>query len=176
MPLGRWRDKILLYRNQGSATDAQFVLADTMLVKLTRGSNSTPALVDIDADGDLDMFVGEGSGTVNFYRNTGTAQTPAFVLETDRFEGIDVGRRSYPTFVDLDDDGDMDMMLGTESAGLLFYRNDGSPAQAAFVADSSLTLDVPSLATGAFVDLDNDGDLDLFVGGVGGGLVYFERR
>ena len=176
MMLGTWRDKIILYRNEGSPTSPQFALADTMLVQLTRGSNSTPALVDIDADGDLDMFVGEGSGKINFYRNTGTASAAVFELESDEFHGIDVGRRSYPTFVDLDDDGDMDMLLGTENAGLLLYRNDGSPSEAAFVADSSFVLDVPSLPTGAFVDIDDDGDLDLFVGGVGGGLVYFERR
>ncbi|MCZ6918357.1 MAG: VCBS repeat-containing protein [Gemmatimonadetes bacterium] len=176
MMLGTWRDKIILYRNDGSPTNARFVLADTMLVQLTRGSNSTPALVDIDADGDLDMFVGEGSGTLNFYRNTGTAQVAEFVLETDRFDGIDVGRRSYPTFVDLDDDGDMDMLVGTEDTGLLLYHNDGSPSEAVFVADSSFFLEVPGLSTAAFVDIDNDGDLDLFVGGVGGGLIYFERR
>ena len=121
------------------------------------------------------MFVGEGSGTLNFYRNTGTAEVAEFVLETDKFDGIDVGRRSYPTFVDLDDDGDMDMLVGTEDASLLLYRNDGSPSEAGFVADPSFSLEVPSLPTAAFVDIDNDGDLDVFVGGVGGGLIYFER-
>ena len=47
-------------------------MVDSALVQLTRGSNATPALADIDGDGDLDLFIGEGSGTINFYRNVGT--------------------------------------------------------------------------------------------------------
>ena len=144
-------------------------------MELTRGSNSAPALVDIDADGDLDLFVGESSGELNFYRNTGTPQTPIFVLETDNYAGIDVGRRSYPTFLDFDHDGDQDMIVGREALGLVYFRNDGTPQEPAFVEDPSFALRVQSFSTPAFVDIDHDGDVDFFTGGAGGGLLFYEN-
>ena len=175
MLLGTWNDDVLFYRNTGTTTAPEFV-GEGLLVELTRGSNSAPALVDIDADGDLDLFVGESSGELNFYRNTGTPQTPTFVLETDNYDGIDVGRRSYPTFLDFDHDGDQDMIVGREALGLAYFRNDGTPQEPAFVADSSFTLPVQVFSTPAFADIDHDGDVDFFTGGAGGGMLFYENR
>ncbi len=176
MILGSWRASLEFHRNVGTRTAAQFVLEDSAMVTLTRGSNSTPALVDIDADGDLDLYVGEASGTINFYRNDGTPSSPMFKLVTDEFEGIDVGRRSFPTFTDLDNDGDQDLIIGTETGHLLVYQNVGSPVAPAFAPSDTLDVRVPGFAAPAFVDMNADGQLDLIVGTVGGGLLYFQRR
>ena len=176
MLLGSWSDDVAFYRNVGTATEPRFVVEDSTLVSLTRGSNSTPALGDLDADGDLDMFVGEASGTLNYYRNVGTPETPSFVLESDNFMGIDVGQRSFPTLVDLDLDGDLDLIVGRSSGRLVFLRNVGTPTVAEFVADSSFDLYIDGYATPAFADIDGDGDVDLFSGGIGGGLWFYENR
>ena len=175
MLLGSWSADVALYRNTGTATDARFVVEDSSVVSLTRGSNSTPALGDLDADGDLDLFVGEASGTLNYYRNAGSPHAPNFVLESDNFNEIDVGRRSFPTLVDLDVDGDLDLVVGTDSGELAFFRNIGTPEAAVFVADPSFALTADGYATPAFADIDSDGDLDLFVGGIGGGLLFYEN-
>ncbi|NLG61656.1 MAG: hypothetical protein GX539_05380, partial [Candidatus Cloacimonetes bacterium] len=50
-----------------------------------------PQLVDIDGDGDLDLFVQERSGEVMFLENTGTPAQPRFTWRTDRFHDLDVG-------------------------------------------------------------------------------------
>ncbi|WP_457652208.1 FG-GAP repeat domain-containing protein [Rhodocaloribacter sp.] len=178
MLVGTWtRGKVAFYRNEGTPTAPDLRLETDEYLRLTRGSNAAPALVDIDADGDLDLFVGEFSGTVNFYRNDGTPQAPAFTLVSDEYLGIDVGQRSFPAFHDLDGDGDFDLILGTEAEGLIVYRNDGTPQAPAFVRDdAALRLAVPALATPAFVDLDGDGDADFVTGGLSGGLLYYERR
>ena len=176
MLLGSWKDRVAWYRNAGANTDPQFVLQDSAIVKITRGSNTTPVLVDIDADGDLDLFIGESSGTINFYRNSGSPTQPEFVLESDRFNDIDIGRRSYPTFVDLDADGDQDLVVGGGSGRLRFFRNTGTRQRAVFVADSSFNLMLDGFASPVFVDIDADGTIDLFSGGIGGGLLYYKNR
>ncbi len=176
MLLGNWRDELAYYRNDGDSRSPRLVLADSAIVELTRGSNAAPALVDIDDDGDMDLFIGESSGTINFYRNVGSAAMPQFELVSDRFDEIDIGRRSFPTFADVDDDGDVDMVVGREVGGTLLFRNEGSRQEASFVVDSSFVVPLPPFSTPKFVDIDGDGDLDLFSGGVAGGVVFFEKR
>ncbi|MDH3709367.1 MAG: hypothetical protein OER04_05745 [Cyclobacteriaceae bacterium] len=46
------------------------------------GSYSTPYFVDIDNDGDQDLFLGEFSGTFFYYENTGSASSATFVQRT----------------------------------------------------------------------------------------------
>ena len=178
MLVGTWNAGVALYLNEGTRTEPEFVLQDTTFVRLTRGSNSAPALTDVDGDGDLDLFIGESSGELNFYRNVGTPLVPSFELVSDRFGEIDVGRRSFPAFADVDGDGDQDLLLGREEGGVLLYLRVGSTAdgEPVFVLDSTFTLPLPNYSTPSFVDIDGDGDLDVFSGGLGGGLIFLEGR
>ncbi len=186
MILGTWRNELQWYRNDSSNGALRLTPVDGVAARLSRGSNATPALVDIDADGDLDLFVGETSGTINFFRNVGTRETPQFEEVTDQFGDIDVGRRSFPAFEDLDGDGDLDLVVGRDDKSLAIFRNTGTPEAASFQAFGSneasgvfgalAQLVVPTLATPVFVDLDGDGDRDLVSGSEGGGVVYMERR
>ncbi len=169
MLLGTWNDGIAHYRSNG----ADFELVDDSFIQLTRGSHTTPALVDIDGDEDLDLFVGETSGFINFYENTGTPDDPEFELVADEYQSIDVGRRSVPAFLDVDGDGDYDMVVGSESDGLVLFRNEGTPTNPVFVEEGSHADRMPILVTPAFADLDDDGAIDLVTGGLGGGLRFY---
>ncbi|MEE3273495.1 MAG: VCBS repeat-containing protein [Acidobacteriota bacterium] len=174
--MGTWRDELMLVINDGQVTEPNWTIADSAIVKLTRGRNATPTLGDIDDDGDLDLFIGESSGDINFYRNDGGRDGPEFVLVDDKYGGIDAGRRSVPTLVDIDTDGDFDLVVGSEAEGLKLYRNNGTLREADFVLDETFDVPVHPFSAPIFTDVDGDGDADLFVGGIGGGLLYFENR
>jgi hypothetical protein len=81
-----------------------------------------PELFDIDGDNDLDLFVGERAGNVNFYRNTGTPQAFTFTLESESFAGVQVGNESGPEFVDITGDGLQDLFVGEQCGGLSYYK------------------------------------------------------
>lgn len=170
--LGQWGPRLAWYRG----TAEGFVPADTALVTISRGSNTVPALGDLDGDGDLDLLVGEASGWLNYYRNDGTARAPRFELVSDEFERIRVGRRSAPALADLDRDGDLDLLLGSENDGLALFRNGGTRTTMRLVRDTTFRVEAPVLAAPAAGDLDGDGNLELVVGGAGGGAVYLDRQ
>ncbi|MDR9367415.1 MAG: FG-GAP-like repeat-containing protein, partial [Balneolaceae bacterium] len=143
-------------------------------IELERGSNSVPELGDIDNDDDLDLLVGESGGGIHFYRNNGTANKPKFVLEKKAFPGVEADHRSAPALVDIDDDGDLDLFLGTQTEGLLFFENTGSANEAVFTPSTlSDSIKVPRLSTPEFVDLNGDGQMEFLSGGDGGGLIYY---
>jgi len=173
MIVGSWTKGIMLFTNEGTATEPDFVLTDDEFLRLTRGSNATPALVDIDGDGDLDLFAGESSGDLNFYENVGTASEPRFSFVSDTYAGFDAGRRSYIDFADLDADGDYDMIVSRDTGAPAILRNDGSPTEPHFVEGGLLDVETPEFATVRLVDLDADGVLDVVSGTAGGGLLYF---
>jgi hypothetical protein len=133
---------------------------------------------DIDNDGDFDMFVGRynygATREIWFYRNDGTSNSPDWILVTKEY--IPLLSISGIAFCDIDNDEDYDLFLGVGNF-IYFYRNDGTPNEPAwtFVTDDYISSNgytvVPS-----FIDVDNDGDYDLFIGQSYGGGISFYRN
>jgi len=135
-------------------------------------SESKPALVDVDDDDDFDLFVGASDGTIQYFKNTGAANAPVFVGQigaANPFNGVDVGRSSAPTFVDVDGDGDFDAFIGERDGTIKYFKNAGSASVPVFIEQTGAAnpfdgIHVMWRSTPAFVDIDGDGDFDAFIG------------
>ena len=173
--LGTWRGELLIYTNDGLDDDGipQFVKDDTHALETPRGNTSIPSLVDLNGNGLLDIVTGASNGRVYLFQNEGTAEAPTFALQEDAFDTVKLDRRSAPAFHDVDGNGTLDLVLGSEGDGLVMHRNLGTGPAPVWGTPEPLPLDVPRYATPLFVDLYDTGAPALLLGGRGGGLVYF---
>jgi len=157
------------------------------LSQLDGTSGITPAFADLDADGDVDGFIGgdrsDSNGVFDMYLNTGTPSRPSFSAGiANAFQVLDSRSGSgyfIPTFVDIDNDGDLDLFAANESNKVIdYYENQGSPASPDFAqaVSNPFGLVAPDAVVGIsikFADIDNDGDLDVVIGGdVGPGYAF----
>ena len=149
---------------------------------------AAPAFVDIDGDGDQDLFVGVESGELRYFRNIGTASNPVFEERTSHplsSRGTaTLGGTTHPAFADVDRDGDYDLLLGSQDA-LTYYRNEGTATQPRFPFPPTTGADNPfavvSVLPGrfyapTFADIDGDGDQDLFVSSISSLPSFFRNE
>jgi hypothetical protein len=169
--------QIFFLRNTGTSFSPNFTYISTNPGGIANlGANVTPALIDIDDDGDFDLFTGELNGNIFYYKNIGTKFNAIFSgAFTNPFGLSDVGNYSAPAFCDIDFDGDYDAFIGNQSGDIIFFRNNGTSTNPDFgiaVTNPFGISNVISYASPAFVDIDNDGKQDLFVG-TGNGITYY---
>jgi hypothetical protein len=152
------------------------------------GANAAPALVDIDGDGDLDLFVGNAAGKLAFYRNIGNRYLAMFRLESPDVLGASLGLNLVPTFADVNGDGLPDLTLGNEAGEVyLLYnqgtraaqrycaRTEGAPPECLAVPEKLLQLSGADNAVPEWVDWNRDGVLDLMVGKNDGTVAYYSN-
>ncbi|MBR9920657.1 MAG: T9SS type A sorting domain-containing protein [Bacteroidetes bacterium] len=174
------------FENIGTNTDPMFVEQmgpSDPFDGVNVGFSPNAAVVDIDNDSDLDIFIGEAYGGILYYRNTGTITDPVFLAQTgssNPFEGVDIGWLATPDFADLDNDGDLDALVGENYTTLFYFQNTGTNTSPIFEEQTGMAnpfYDTPfgENLNPAFVDIDNDGDSDVFVGDSYGMLRFFEN-
>ncbi len=176
MLLGTWNHDVLWYRNDGTPKAPRWVPDPDRTIVPPRASNVVPTLVDIDTDGDLDLFLGAANGVVLFYRNTGSPKQPVFSLVTERLDNVKAGRRSVPAFLDINGDGLLDLLVGQEANPVLAYLNIGTRTEPAFSLHTGFALELSHMASLRLADLDGDGRIDVLAGTVSGGLVFLKGQ
>jgi len=164
--------------------NANFTLQETNLFvseMLDFGTESKPAFLDYNADDRIDMIVGTGgyysaTGTRDarliLLENTGTVEAPVFqVIDEDylsfsQFASIPTWEFA-PAAGDMDQDGDIDLLIGDRNGRLFYLENLAGPGQAANFAAPVYPyadINVGTSSTPTLVDLNGDGLLDIVCG------------
>lgn len=192
------KSSISFYKNLGTNELPNFSFVQNDFLQdemIENGKGSIPVFVDLNGDGLQDMLIAtnyrykpileKDSRVMSFY-NTGTTQDPVFSFVDDdwmNFSSSGLGLRVVPTFGDLDGDGDLDMIVGTETGQIHYYQNTGGAGSMVFSTppvlqmqdDQGAVINVSSFSTPYLFDLDNDGLLDLVIGRRMGGMFYYRN-
>ena len=176
MILGSTSGAPVYISNIGSSTSPQFSILDDLFSDISELDAEMAVAHDIDADGDLDLITGGYRG-LNLYENTGNAVFGSFNKVNDFFSGITVGSNPVVDMGDIDNDGDLDLVVGfSESGAVKLFTNSGSDTAAVFLESSAQTLgDLGLYAYPVFCDPDSDGDLDILCGQDGHYFTYFQN-
>jgi hypothetical protein len=146
--------------------------------------NDTPLLYDLDGDNDLDALVGKFNGGLEYYKNTGSANAPVYVLENaalGRLPADPFARYLTLAVADLANDGKPDLITGDRKGRLKVYADFVSQLNNTFTPQTNFVennrqreLYSPQLNGIIFptaADINGDNLPELLVGTQAGGIV-----
>ena len=165
-------------------------------------SRAAPFVYDVDKDGRQDLVIGSIYGTMQYYQNIST--TPGSVmlkLVNDRLGGAKadptqvVGCFSTPFIGRIDSSGRDYLLMGSNSGNIYRFDSVSSgdtsvtypmlESQYSFIDSEYLLYNHPSSPLAAYGnlrsavtvgDVDGDGDLEMIVGTIRGGLEFYKRK
>lgn len=158
-----------------------FLLCDMIDV----GMRSYPAFADYNQDGKLDLLIGNRGyfdtatqtyrAQLMLFENIGLPGYPEFRLVSDDFAAMSAYNLDglYPAFADLDNDGDIDLLAGSENGSVHFFRNTAlpdMPMQLELETFNLLEIAGGDSAVPCLYDIDQDGRPDLILGEKAGKL------
>jgi len=191
--------KVRLYLNEGAVGDplfSDFSYLQSDGADITGGGGAClgiyPRVVYWGSDDKKDLLLGHFDGTVEIFENVGTDEEPVFtggelvfehsMINPPPYPDIDVGLRAAPTFVDWNNDGSEDLIVGGyDPAKIYVYEDcqcdpDEPLVHLTFAQDIDEDLIVPDLrSTPVVLDLDGDDKKDLLTGNSEGQLLLYSN-
>ena len=133
---------------------------DSVFANRNAAQGSGVALGDVDGDGRADVFLAGMETPSALYLNRGDWK----FADATAASGIDTRGRHVTgaALVDVDGDGDLDLLLTMLGGPNALYRNDGRAHFTDVTREAGLDASYGSTSV-AFADVDGDGDLDLYV-------------
>ncbi len=181
-------DNIWYYENTESDDNPHFEFQGVNFLQgemIDLGTGAHPKLVDVDGDGLLDLlifneykFSSTGLYTnIYYYKNIGSETNPVFELQDENFMDFldNQLKAANGAFGDLDDDGDLDMIVG-DSDGIIHWFNNtagvGNMMNFQLVATNYNLIDVGNNSAPFLFDVNGDNLLDLVIGEKKGDVNY----
>lgn len=179
---GSWPGDIYIFRRQRDGTfTAAEKLVDDNGKPINLGHSSTVFAVDWNADGVLDLLVGNISGEIHLLsgrKEAGKLKLAASKRLEAEGEPIQIASgESAPVAADWDADGRLDLISGAENGSVVWFRNVGSAAEPVLEAARTLIGESPAGWQGTpgprdwglrvkpcVVDYNGDGRLDILLG------------
>ncbi|MCO6501060.1 MAG: T9SS type A sorting domain-containing protein [Vicingus serpentipes] len=196
-------NNVWYYKNNNTTINPDFDLQTTSFLQdgmIEVGEASHPVFFDYNADGLMDIVIGNygdfkpGTNPTNYktslwlYKNIGTNNTPAYQLIDSDYVNIssmnlDIGAsqptlRLIPTFGDIDNDGDEDMIIGDFKGVLHYFENTagaGNTANFTLNTPQYAGIDIGNYASPQLIDLNKDLLLDLVIGKSNGYISYYQN-
>jgi hypothetical protein len=138
-----------------------------------------PQFVDIDNNGFPDLFLQENTDDLKYFKNEGWDSESSLTWMTDKFQDLDIGE--WFRFVDLDQDGDMDLLTEQPYSYIRYYQNQGSVNNPQFELAADTLKDVNGTPIFSdrqnipnVTDIDSNGYLDLMIGHLDGTVTRYE--
>jgi len=151
--IGQADGKVKFFRNTGTDQSPTFDAGTFLQVgpagsktPMDVGDRATPCVVDWNNDGKKDLVVGALlDGKIRVFINEGTDTEPdfrstAFVQANGSDLRVSAGRSS-PDVLDLDGDGQKDILTGDTNGRLFFYSNTGTDAEPNFAGYEAVESD-----------------------------------
>jgi len=150
---------------------------------------SAPQFFDIDRDGLPDLLIGQQDGTIQYYRNTGSAGNPEFTFVRDSLGGVDVTNHNlsyygYCTPYFFRKNNRTYLLAGSEEGKMHLYSKIDGNLNGKFTSIDSLLniIGIPSdslrigwRSSGFLANLSDPDYYDMVCGNFSGGLNYFTR-
>ncbi|PDH46221.1 MAG: hypothetical protein CND86_05285 [Bacteroidetes bacterium MED-G21] len=179
---GNYNSQLALYENIGSHSNPEFewVTDDySDLGTLNFENNIIPTFGDLDSDGDEDMIVGDSNGKIHLLKNIFYNDASNFFIDEIEYFDIDIGSFASPFLIDLDRDGDLDLIIGSRQGQIFYYNNEGSPSEPNFVlaneqfGNINLTDSIYGTAYTTPTIIDGESGYELFVGTEKGPMYHY---